>query len=161
MVAGLSSSVTSAVVAVLGAGVVITTYVSDKYTHLFWFYVVMAFAAAALVRSLLVGGSGVYEIAEDGFEGNWKTKTDKRRFNKQVSWMMTGIALLLVASVVGLSATRRESDSASTQAIRNLTKEVDGLQAQLERLSKAQARARKAERRLTRRVRRLERRGHR
>src|SRR4051812_18478556 len=106
LVASLSSSVTSASVALLGAGAVITTYVSDKYVHLGLFYVVMAVAAGGLVRSLLVGGEGIYEIAADGWEkGDWKVQTRKRKFNTQVRWMMGGVVLLLLGTFIGLSAT--------------------------------------------------------
>jgi hypothetical protein len=109
MTASLSSSITSASVAVLGAAAVVTTYVADKYEDLAFFYVVMAAAAATLVESLLLGGSGVYEIAQKGYDGGWAIATEKRSFDKQVKWMLAGIALLLLGAFIGLSAKRRDT----------------------------------------------------
>jgi hypothetical protein len=136
LVASLSSSVTSASVALLGAGVIITTYVADKYEHLIAFYVLMAAAAFALVMSLLQGGEGIFEIAAKGFVGDWRIRTDKRRFNKQVSWMLGGIALLLIGTLIGLTAKRRDTATAqSTRAIEALTNAVSANQRQVELLT--------------------------
>jgi hypothetical protein len=109
IVTSLSSSVTSASVALLGAAAIITTYVADKYEHLLPFYIVMGVATLALVWSLLQGGEGIYEIAKTGFDGNWTIHSERRRFNKQVAWMLGGVALLVASSVLGLTARRREN----------------------------------------------------
>jgi hypothetical protein len=156
MVAALSSSVTSASVAVLGAAAVVTTYVADKYDGLTLFYVLMAAAAGALVRSLLVGGTGVFEIAQTGFEGDWRIKTRKRRFNSQVAWMMSGIVLLLAGAFVGLSAKRH--DTSLDAALGNIANGIRAEAREVRALTRQQARLTAVDRRLARDLRLLARR---
>ena len=123
--ASLSSTVTSTTAAIIGAAVVIATFIVDNYEGLVAFYLLIAVAAAVLIRSFFYGGSGVYSIARQGFTGDWAITTRERAFNKQAGWMFAGIGLLLVAVVVGLNAKRRDTDAKEASAMRALTKVVE------------------------------------
>jgi hypothetical protein len=97
LVTTLSSYVITAALAVLGAQAVLTTFVVDKREHLTWFYRVGGLGTVALVGSIIIGGSGVYEIIGAGARGDWKITTRYRKFNLQ-SWLALLGTILVIAS---------------------------------------------------------------
>ena len=101
LVTALSSYVITAALAVLGAQAVLATFVVDRRQHLTAFYVVGACGTTALVLSILVGGSGIYEIISAGALGDWKIRTRRRKFNAQVWLALIGTILVIASAFLG------------------------------------------------------------
>jgi len=126
MVVSLSSYVASATLAVLGVLAAIATFVIDKREHLGVFYALSGAAAVALVMSIYVGGKGVYEIAQEGAQGTWKTETRRKKFRWQSGLALVGVILVGVSIFMGDK--KQTSDNAQlTRRVELLGDEVSNL----------------------------------
>jgi hypothetical protein len=101
LVTTLSSYIITAALAVLGAQAALTAFVIDKREHLTPFYVVGGLGTAALVGSIIAGGTAVYEIIVAGAQGDWKIKTRGGTFNLQASLALVGTILVIASAFLG------------------------------------------------------------
>ena len=97
----LSSYVITAALAVLGADAAIVTFVLDKRTDLTWFYRVNIAGAALLVIGVILGGRGIWNIIEDGANGDWQTKPGYRLFDFQAWFVLLGAVCIFVSVFLG------------------------------------------------------------
>jgi hypothetical protein len=145
MVASLSSYVASATLAVLGALAAIATFVIDKREHLGGFYALSGAAAVALIASIFVGGKGVYEIAENGAKGTWKTDTRRKKFAWQSGLALLGV-ILVGASILSGDKKQPTDNAELTRRVERLSNDVGNLrranialQARVRRLARERA----------------------
>jgi hypothetical protein len=147
MAVGISSAVTSASLTLLGVLAVIVTFTADKYSHLFIFYVLIGVSAMLLICAIIAGVQGTAEILREGASGVWKTKTEKRLFDRQA--LLAGLALVAVAAAVpvGLSSDRRvDDDRELTRFQRTLDSVADRLHSSDQVVTRLQRRVARLER---------------
>jgi hypothetical protein len=101
LVVSLTTYVTTAAVAVLGAQGVIVTFVLDRRTSLFWFKSVSIVATVMLVVSILLRGRGAFELIQAGARGDWRVKTRRGLFNWQALLTLAGATLVVVSAFLG------------------------------------------------------------
>jgi hypothetical protein len=101
--ASLSSYVITASLGVIAAQAAVAVFVLDKKEQLFWFDLSAILSVLASVASIVCGGRGISDIAEEGFNGTWTLKLKHDFFNYQAIFALLGIVLLVGSLFCGSS----------------------------------------------------------
>jgi hypothetical protein len=126
----LSSYVMTASLGVVAAQAALATFVLDKRDHLAGFYACMIAGLAASVVSIVFGGKGIAAIASGGFDGRWSLKPKGDSFNKQATFCLLGMMLLLASVFTG----RPKPENPGADQIQRLSTTIMQQQAQIEDL---------------------------
>ncbi|HLJ86128.1 MAG TPA: hypothetical protein VKZ53_04855 [Candidatus Angelobacter sp.] len=124
----LSSYVITASLGVIAAQAALAAFILDKREHLFWFYFCAIAGLVASVASIVFGGSGINDIAEKGFEGEWTLKLKHDFFNYQAISSLIGIIFLIASLFCGTS---KVENTKQTEEIQQLKAAVNKLQSDL------------------------------
>jgi hypothetical protein len=127
---GLSSSLSSAALAILGAQAALTTFILDKREHLIWFFIWSIVAWVSLVFSIYIGGKGIAEEYKAGYQGKWQDKSKKGQFKLQTLSALFGVISVLFLTICGDSKPDKDTkdDAKHHQDIAALTAQLSILQ---------------------------------
>jgi len=123
------------VLAILGA---FSTYAWSARDVGWTFAVIVAFAAFALMASIVFAGKGISHARAAGFRGDWSLSEGKSEFNSQAWAGLMALILLLVAFFIFLFAQRRGDvmqnvGPQAVAAIEQLSREVAEMRHEIQR----------------------------
>jgi amino acid transporter len=109
MKVGISNYVAASALGVIGGATALYTYVSQNFDVPGSFDVLMFLALAALVLSIVLGGSGSDTVANQVAQESWAGQS-LQRFNLQAILTLLGLILVVLATIIGVNADPKKDE---------------------------------------------------
>lgn len=126
---GISNYVGSAALAIIAGGIALYTYISQTFDVALGFDVLMFVALGALVIAIFLGGLGSDQLSAHLAAGTWTKDTRGQLYNFQALLTLLGLLLVLIASIIGVSAEQRSQST--DRRLDRLTGDIARLEVQL------------------------------